>query len=212
VTGYDVQVRRVILFVMLAACRDESRPPAAAVVDIDPHTKAPPIPTGGPQAQPLEPNEIIDVRDGERYHWVELAGRRWLTESSRWAAPRSWCYENDREACKKYGRLYEWDTAMEACPRGWHLASEDEWGRLESINMGDLLDGGSSGFAIQLGGWRDQHGTFMQRGEHFYFWTSTEYDADTTRARIRWNLSNDNLQIATDQKDHGYSARCIEDQ
>jgi uncharacterized protein (TIGR02145 family) len=32
--------------------------------------------------------------------------------------------------CDKYGRLYEWETAKEACPSGWHLPSNKEWDKL----------------------------------------------------------------------------------
>jgi len=32
--------------------------------------------------------------------------------------------------CDKYGRLYEWETAKEACPKGWHLPSNKEWDKL----------------------------------------------------------------------------------
>jgi len=30
----------------------------------------------------------------------------------------------------KYGRLYDWETAMKVCPSGWHLASDDDWQEL----------------------------------------------------------------------------------
>jgi len=30
----------------------------------------------------------------------------------------------------KYGRLYDWETAMKVCPSGWHLPSADEWQEL----------------------------------------------------------------------------------
>jgi uncharacterized protein (TIGR02145 family) len=37
------------------------------------------------------------------------------------------CYRDD---CFKYGKLYNWNTAMTACPKGWHLPSNAEWDRL----------------------------------------------------------------------------------
>jgi uncharacterized protein (TIGR02145 family) len=30
-----------------------------------------------------------------------------------------------------YGALYDWETAMEVCPEGWHLPSDEEWMELE---------------------------------------------------------------------------------
>jgi hypothetical protein len=195
-------LRRASIVLLLAACRDESRPPSAAVVDIDPRTAKDLPPIGAPRT--LDPDEIADARDGEHYRWTELAGRRWLSENARYAAGGSWCAGDDPDDCKKYGRLYEWDAAMTACPRGWHLPSEEEWAMLESIHpVSDL--------GFPLAGWRDESGESKDRGKHFYFWTSTEYEDDKSRARIRWNLSEDNLQIATDKKTHAYSVRCISD-
>jgi uncharacterized protein (TIGR02145 family) len=34
---------------------------------------------------------------------------------------------------KKYGALYNWAAAKNACPQGWHLPSDDEWEELVSI-------------------------------------------------------------------------------
>jgi uncharacterized protein (TIGR02145 family) len=31
------------------------------------------------------------------------------------------------ENCDKYGRLYDWATALTVCPDGWHLPSDEEW-------------------------------------------------------------------------------------
>jgi uncharacterized protein (TIGR02145 family) len=33
--------------------------------------------------------------------------------------------------CDKYGRLYNWNTAMAACPAGWHLSHYKDWWDLE---------------------------------------------------------------------------------
>ncbi|NQU87320.1 MAG: fibrobacter succinogenes major paralogous domain-containing protein, partial [Mariniphaga sp.] len=30
-----------------------------------------------------------------------------------------------------YGCLYDWETALEVCPDGWHLPSDEEWMELE---------------------------------------------------------------------------------
>jgi uncharacterized protein (TIGR02145 family) len=57
------------------------------------------------------------------------------------------CYNNDEANCDKYGRLYDWATAMVLpdcgygtscssqiganhrgiCPSGWHIPSDDDW-------------------------------------------------------------------------------------
>ena len=44
---------------------------------------------------------------------------------------KSWCYDNLDRNCDKYGRLYIYEAALEACPDGWHLPSDEEWKMLE---------------------------------------------------------------------------------
>jgi len=66
------------------------------------------------------------------------------------AATNSACYDNDPSNCAKYGRLYDWATAMALpascyskscggqikpkhqgiCPSGWHIPSNEDWDKL----------------------------------------------------------------------------------
>jgi uncharacterized protein (TIGR02145 family) len=66
-------------------------------------------------------------------------------------AKTSWCYDNKKENCEKYGRLYSWTAAMGldksfqkkfvnltapaqgACPEGFHVPINDEWNLLDSL-------------------------------------------------------------------------------
>ncbi|MBN1819527.1 MAG: fibrobacter succinogenes major paralogous domain-containing protein, partial [Prolixibacteraceae bacterium] len=39
-----------------------------------------------------------------------------------------------------YGCLYDWETACEVCPEGWHLPDDDEWKIMETfLGMPDYL-------------------------------------------------------------------------
>jgi uncharacterized protein (TIGR02145 family) len=67
----------------------------------------------------------------------------------------------DAVACDKYGRLYNWDTAMGGaassvanpsgiqgvCPSGWHLPSSAEWAALAIFAGGTGSQGGDGGTA-----------------------------------------------------------------
>jgi len=61
---------------------------------------------------------------------------------------------------KKYGVLYNWNAALEACPNGWHLPSDNEWTELE------IYLGGSDTAGVKLKAtwgwdfnkWRDSYG------------------------------------------------------
>ncbi len=61
---------------------------------------------------------------------VQIGNRRWMAENLDIITGRSWCYDNDESNCLKYGRLYDSETAMEACPDGWRLPSMDDWNSL----------------------------------------------------------------------------------
>ena len=48
----------------------------------------------------------------------------------------SYCYDEKKANCKKYGRLYTWNAAVRACPAGWHLPDDAEWKALLEL-VGD---------------------------------------------------------------------------
>ncbi|GBU22139.1 hypothetical protein R80B4_02044 [Fibrobacteres bacterium R8-0-B4] len=61
---------------------------------------------------------------------VQIGNRRWMAENLNIITGRSWCYDNDESNCQKYGRLYDYKTALEACPPEWRLPSKDDWNSL----------------------------------------------------------------------------------
>jgi hypothetical protein len=82
-----------------------------------------------------------DSRDGRKYGTIEIGHQIWLSENLGYEAEGGKCYGNEPANCQKYGRLYNWNTALKVCPKGWHLPSDDEWQELVDFAGGKDVAG-----------------------------------------------------------------------
>lgn len=158
---------------------------------------------------------------------VVIGNLRWMTKNlNSWTFSGSSCYGKKRDNCRKYGRLYDFETAKRICPKGWRLPSDAEWSELTKV-LGD--DGGTklksregwqndeeaSGNGNDAMGFRAlpsgivYEGSYMYQGFHTYYWTSTERDSTTAYYR---SLSYDASDIYRyyNFKTAGYSVRCVQ--
>lgn len=120
-------------------------------------------------------------------------GRQWLTQNLNINILGSYCYNDSLDNCFKYGRLYTWEAAREACGmlgKGWQLPTNDEWEQMANYYGGIRTDagqdgkeayrrlilGGDSEFNIIFGGTRDPSGSYRRVEAHGFFWSVTEYD------------------------------------
>ena len=52
----------------------------------------------------------------------------WMAENVNYkTSSGSMCFEEEPANCARYGRLYDWSAAKEACPEGWHLPDTTEF-------------------------------------------------------------------------------------
>ena len=143
---------------------------------------------------------FTDARDGKTYRTVQIGDQTWMAENLNYQTGKSVCYANKESNCQKYGRLYDWKTAMKACPAGWHLPSDEEWEALTDFVGGEKTAGkklksktgwyadrhavkdyrvatDDYGFSALPGGLGYSYGSFDYAGYYGYWWSATEGDA-----------------------------------
>ena len=170
----------------------------------------------------------------------------------------SWCYHDTTKYCEVGGRYYTWAAAIDSvalandskdplncgygktcgldrqiqgiCPDGWHLPSNDEWGKL-SVALGNA---GVSGDSLKaLTGWnyagtddnngQDAYGfsalptgrrisatSWEKVGSDVYYWSSDEYSESYARYS---NINNiyTKFYLFQNLKNYGQSVRCVKD-
>ncbi|PBC73451.1 fibrobacter succinogenes major paralogous domain-containing protein [Fibrobacter intestinalis] len=116
------------------------------------------------------------------------------------------------------------------CPEGWHLPSDGEWQtlfktvggtgvagtKLKSTSGWDDYDGKSGngsdkyGFSVLPAGDRRVGGSYLDAGEHAFFWSST---GGSSYNAYYWYFSFDIEDVNSDydSKHHGFSVRCLRD-
>ena len=171
-------------------------------------------------------NTFKDSRDGKTYKTVKVGGKTWMAENLNFAAKGSVCYANKDANCAKYGRLYNWATALKACSAGFHLPSDDEWTALENAVGGKDIAGtklksaagwnengngtNDFGFSALPGGYGYSDGLFNYAGNSGVWWSATEDNANYAwRRGMYYNYEgvdrNNNLKTVL------FSVRCVAD-
>jgi uncharacterized protein (TIGR02145 family) len=169
---------------------------------------------------------FTDSRDGKTYKWVKIGKQVWMAKNLNYNASGSKCYDNKSANCQKYGRLYNWNTAMKVCPKGWHLPSNAEWDVLVAFAGGDKIavkklkaksgwnSGGNGddafGFAALPGGLGGSDGYFDDVGYYGRWWSASETSANGAYGRLM-HCYDEGAYWYSYVKDALFSVRCLQD-
>lgn len=201
-------------------------------------------------------NYLLEDIEGNRYKVVRIGTQVWMVENLKttrykggsaiiyggsdsgfpWLSLQAsyWWYDNDEETYKDtYGALYSWTCAINACPAGWHLPSDDEWTTLADFLGGSSIAGGKLvdtiywippyaeatneiGFSALPGGQRNEYDEFDFLGGRGSWWSSTPSttngDYSQYSAHYREIFSGSSaLSGGNYWKIYGRSVRCIRD-
>lgn len=69
---------------------------------------------------------FTDPRDSKIYPYTKIDTLEWFCKNLAYEG----CgipYDNSKATAGVLGNYYTWDEAMESCPEGWRLSSEDDW-------------------------------------------------------------------------------------
>ena len=214
----------IALLAMLAACSPARNVPSDSAV-----VTPAPVSSVIPAVVPGSDSSITDSRDGQIYKTVKIGSQIWMAENLNYETENSYCYDDRMSNCLKYGRLYTWTAALDACPAGWHLPDSAEWKMLidtlggataaalslksksgwyfGSSRYGDGTD--SLGFSALPAGMRNGDGdsVYVGIGMSAFFWSSTDIVSS-----FAYGMSLDSSFILDERrKKNAYSVRCVKD-
>jgi len=181
-------------------------------------------PVGGAGSMPgsaQEQDESGNVSSSRRM----ADGNEWTTVNLTVNASPSYCYDDAEANCRRYGRLYTWESAQRVCQSledGWRLPTDDEWRQLakryggisaDSADKGRaaftaLRSRGTSGFNAALGGNRS-NGQYARLEAHGFYWTASDNDS---RSAPYYNFGQNGQALHRQplgEKQMAISVRCV---
>ncbi len=175
---------------------------------------------------------MTDSRDGKVYKTVQIGSQLWMAENLNYTIGNSGCVDNNTANCDTYGRLYDWSTATNVCPSGWHLPSNAEITTLVNyLGASPMVNslGGSPGAAHKMKAvsnlWEnysippaDNSSCFSALPSQLnpvllaWWWTSSEDNTTTPDVKAgvyRLDLLNDLVEMYPLEKSFRLSVRCV---
>lgn len=158
---------------------------------------------------------IFSALNSQELETITIGNQIWMSSNMDSVVISSYCYEKDTSNCHKYGRLYDWETALTICPEGFNLPSDEEWKQLIDTVGGikiagqKLITSGVSSFEATLGGnFNKELNIFSYINKYGYYWTSTPFNKKVAWFR-QFGENQANVNRSTVDKEYFFSVRCI---
>ena len=179
--------------------------------------------TSGTKVKQVYKKVTITMLDD--HDWVNVVySKTWMKENLKYDTEGSYCYKNTATNCDKYGKLYTWDAAKNACPDGWHLPSKEEWEDLFK-SIGGIGSAGTTlkdslvwngmdlyGFSALPGGeFISNVSDYRYIGDNGAFWTS-DADGKSNAYGVFFATDVNKAVIEVHSKNDLFSVRCIKDE
>ncbi len=175
--------------------------------------------------------DLYDSRDGQTYNTVVIGDQIWMAENlNYYTSSGSWYYDNDSIShSETYGRLYDWESAQNICPLGWHLPDDADWQELIDYLGGNEVAGGkikepgydhwdppntdasnTSGFTALPAGKKDFEGDFHHLGYYTRFWSKSQFHTEWGNT---YEVKSNSEEIFTNwiKIETAFSVRCMRD-
>lgn len=185
-------------------------------------------------------DSIVDERNNVLYKTVGIGSQVWMKENLNYIVDSSYCFRDDKELCKIYGRLYQWnanigskDEKENICPKGFHVPSSKDWETLKSfvrstfdrVDYTRILgtkDGWEKrtewyignedlvGFSALPSGMRGNRGLYDEEYDAAYFCTTDYTDTSYTAYKLQ-KLGREYLFGVESAKNSVCALRCLKD-
>jgi uncharacterized protein (TIGR02145 family) len=143
----------------------------------------------------------------------------------------NWCYSKNNSNCATYGRLYNYDAAVEGCSglgTGWRLPDDSDWNNLIQAAGGADVAGkklkatswrgtDDFGFSALPGGYRENISganggiidDFQTLGSFGWWWSATGGTSVGSAYAWYFERAYDDVNKLSSNKSSGFSVRCV---
>lgn len=155
------------------------------------------------------------------YNVVTIGKQTWMADNMAEDRPPTCYYPEGKQSNWKYGRLYEWSTAKEICPEGWHLPDSLEWQTLfDAVGgievAGEVLQSQNVYGTVEemFAGFRNSAGEFNFFDKYADFWINDESGDKFVELQRRYDRASfmpNTDYMPGNLTGYAYSVRCIMD-